>query len=373
MGYNAGDQIVDYLTHVDANGAAITGATFTVVKALKPDGTTFTPTIAEVGSGVYSVTFTTSADAPGTWYVSVVDTATSPDSYFEQAYDVDPYVSPASSGTASSGSTRTAIRQRIGDLTGDLVLCTATGNGSTTTFVDSKNLQRDSAILVGRHLYLSSGTSANLGHSARVSDNAKSTGTLTFAPALPSATATGDVGELWNTRETGWTVEQIHRFINYSIDDVAELGAMLATNDPADAFDYNSPVVDLPADWVYFCGVSWQDRLGIWKRVPPANYRVDRINRTVELRNHSRQLADGLSLRLMGATIPGALSSDSDVTNVNAEWLAYQTIAKLALQSSERQADPGQRERKAQFWQDLADQRRAINGIRPPGTYIRLA
>jgi hypothetical protein len=373
MGYNAGDTITDFLTHVDSDGAAITGATLTVVKALKPDGTSFVPTVAEIDSGVYQVSFTTTVDAPGTWYLALKDDATLPIAYFEQAYDVDPYASPAASATISSGATRTAIRQRIGDLIGDLVVCTATDDGSTTTFVDSKNLQRDPAILVGRHLYLSGGTTANLGHSARVSDNAKSSGTLTFSPALPSDTATGDAGELWNTREIGWTVEQIHRCINYSIDDVADLGAMLATNDPAATFTFSSPVVDLPTDWVYFCGVSWQDPSGVWKRIPPANYRVDRINRTLELRNQSRSLASGRSLRLVGATIPGPLAADSDVTNVNVEWLAYQTIAKLSLQSSERHTDPAVRERKAQFWQDLADQRRAINGIRPPGTYIRLA
>lgn len=371
MGYNVGDTIISRWDHVDSSGNAITGATFTVVKALKPNGSTFSPTITEIGGGVYQVSFTPATGEAGQWYLLVADTAQNPDRYYENEWDVDSRTT-IGAATVGDGASRTAIRRRIGRLFGDMLLLTATGNGTTTTFVDAINLARDDAIMVGRQLYFSGGTATNLGLTRRVTDNVKSTTTLTFTPAAAHTTATNDVAEIWNTREIGATLAEVHENINYAIADVADLATTAAAYEPG-AFDYDDPVVSLPDDWLFFGGVSWLDLTGVWHRIGPADYRIDKVNRTVELRNRPRSLANGMSLRLWGYTIPGDLDADTDVTSVNPEWLAYQAAAKLALAIAPRAIDPVQMERRAQYWQDLADQRRVLNSGRPSGVFIRLA
>lgn len=371
MGYQAGDSITDFITHLDDLGVGIDGASFTVVVARKPDGTSFTPTITGLGNGVYEVAFQTANGEDGQWYLLLTDSGQSPPRSYDGVYDVDPAASQSDPGVGGAGSSRTSIRRRIGRLWGDLLLCAATANGSTTTLVDTLNLYRNDNELKGRHVYFSGGTSGNLGQSARITGNTQSTSTITFT-AVPSATATGDEAEIWNTRNIGATVQEVHDQINFCLGSVADL-FVTAASSSLGTFDFDSPVLDLPADWRFFAGLDWQDTLGLWHPVKPADWRLDKANRTVELLNRPRSLASGQSVRARGYTVPALLTSDSDTTGVNAEWLAYQASANLALAIAPRSLDGGAAlERRAQYWQNLADQRRSLNGIRPSGTYIRL-
>ena len=66
--FRTGDTLVWIIGPVqDANGAAVTGATWSAVVATKPDGTTFAPTYTEIGNGVYKATFVSTAR--GNWFL----------------------------------------------------------------------------------------------------------------------------------------------------------------------------------------------------------------------------------------------------------------------------------------------------------------
>jgi hypothetical protein len=228
------------------------------------------------------------------------------------------------------------IRRRAGRLSGDMLLCTATSNGSTTTFTDALNLNHEQSILLNRHGYLSGGTAANLGRSVRVTANVKSTQTLTFTPALPSDTAISDEMELWNERDEGVTPAAANEVINDAIRDVTENTPLPVTSDEF-TFAASSPVIavdDLEVDavvdgtnWELITGVDWEDDSGIWRPIQSADIRVDRYARTVEILNRPRWNADGLSVRVRGANLATVLTSDSSTTAVNFQWLTHYAAA----------------------------------------------
>lgn len=371
MGFTAGETIVDFLTHRTDLDAPITGASFTVEVARKPDGSSFTPTISDLGSGVYQISFSTARGEEGQWYLLLTDSGQSPPRSYDAVYDIDAAPSQTDPGVAGVGSTRTSVRRRIGRLFGDLLLCTATADGDTTTFVDTLNLYRADNELKGRHLYFSGGTAGNLGRSARVTGNTQSSSTLAFT-AVPSATATGDVAELWNTRNLGLTVQEVHDQINFCISDVSDL-FVTAASESLGTFAYDTPVLSLPEAWRFFSGLDYQDTLGIWHPIEKGDWRLDKAARTVEIRNRPRWRANAMSVRARGYTVPALLDSDADTTGLNAEWLAYQAAANLAMSVSPRALDGGTNlQARAQFWQQQADSRRYLNGIRPSGVFVRL-
>lgn len=66
--FRTGDTLVWIIGPVlDDSGAAVTGASFSAVSALKPDGTSFAPTYTEIGSGVYKATFVSTVR--GLWFL----------------------------------------------------------------------------------------------------------------------------------------------------------------------------------------------------------------------------------------------------------------------------------------------------------------
>lgn len=372
MSYVAGETIRDFITHLTDLGVAITGASFDVTSARKADGSSFTPTITEIGNGVYQVSFTTAVGEEGQWYLLLTDNGQSPPRSYDGVYDVDAAPSTTDPGVAGSGSTRTSIRRRIGRLFGDLLLCTATSDGDVSFANDTLNLWRANDELKGRHVYFSGGTSANLGRSARITASTQSDGGILFTPSLPSAVATGDVFEIWNTRNLGLTVQEVHDQINFCISDVSDL-VVMAASESLGTFSYASPVMNLPSGWRFFSGLDYQDLLGIWHPIQKGDWRLDEAARTIEIRNRPRWKADALSVRARGYTVPALLDSDDDTTGLNAEWLAYQAAANLAMSVSPRALDGGVNlQARAQFWQQQADARRYLNAIRPSGVFIRL-
>lgn len=228
------------------------------------------------------------------------------------------------------GTTRKELRQRIGELTGDLDLLTATASGSTTTFVDSLNLAVESSELTGRQGFFSGGTAGNLYSTVRVTSNDKSTTTLTFTPAVGSSTAASDVLELYNRDGQGPTVEQIHRVINSSIEAVSR-AALTEVVDTEQTFASTSPDLDIPATWRRLIAVEYQDPNDDWCPIPEADLTVDRVGRTVRIDNQPRYVADTMPVRLRGYTKAGALTADTDSTTVDAEWLVYEASAQLLL------------------------------------------
>lgn len=373
MGHiTAGQPIVDYLTHTGWDGNAIAGATFTVVAARKPDGTAFSPTITDLGNGLYKVEIATARTESGAWYLLLSDTSLTPDKYYDSLWDVDPPSSESSAGV-SGGVTRATLRRGIGRLMGDVIVATCTAGGTTTTAIDTVNLNYENAGLVGRMVYVHAATNtANEGLIRRITGSTKATGTITFTPALPAATASGDVLELYSSRAVGPGPLEIHEAINRAIQAARDnhVSPVLATEV---TLNYANPVVTIPSTWTFFGGAEWKDFEDIWRPVPKADLRIDPVGRTVQFMNRARWLADQRGVRLRGYLPPAALDSDDDGTSVDAEWLMNQAAADLWMASSERHStDPQSAERKAQYFQGKADGLRAKTRVRPTGMFVRL-
>lgn len=374
--YVAGETLVDYVTHTDANGAVVTGATFTVVSARKPDGSAFAPTIQEIGSGVYRIEFATGRTEHGEWYLLLADQSLDPVRYYDASWDVDPsWVDPTASGVTAA-STRAQLRRSVGRLIGDLIVCTATetpvGN-PTNTFIDALNLAVENNSLVGRRIwYAQAYHGANRGLSRRVYENRKTDTWLRIAPDLPASTVAGDQIELWNERDLGPTPEEVNEHVNAAIASVTDAATLEAVG-PATAFDHQAPVMALDSAWSFFSGADWQDDRGIWHRVPPADLRVDVPNRTVELRNRSARVASGRSVRLRGQASALPLTDDAQSTPVDAEYVTYQAAANLLIAMAHRAHDPASVERRSQYFQTLSDSRRPKARSRSGGRMIKLS
>lgn len=258
-----------------------------------------------------------------------------------------------------AGQTRGWIRREIGH-TLDIVLpCTATASGSnsTTVLVDALNLAVENNSLAGWFGWVASGTSANLYSTVRVTANSKSATSITFTPALPSAVATNDVIEFYDTANVGITPDAIHRAINRVIASVNRTGLTeaLAT---ATTFDGDSPYLTVGATHRRVLAVEWQDDDDDWHEVPPADLVPDRVNRTIRIDNHSRWLADGNSARLRVLTQAASLTSDTGTTPIDEEFLVNEVASQLILAHAERFRDPAAARATAQYLRQMADSRR---------------
>ena len=107
--------------------------------------------------------------------------------------------------------TREQIRRSIAANLDQPPSSSATGNGSTTTLLDTNYIGGDDEFN-GGWLVFTSGS--NDGLIRRVTDYVSSTGTFTFKPAATASTATNDTYEYWRAE---FPPDRIHEFINQSI------------------------------------------------------------------------------------------------------------------------------------------------------------
>jgi hypothetical protein len=264
------------------------------------------------------------------------------------------------------------LRRYVGDKTGDVLVLEATHASSTTdTFRDVVRLSSrgDRAPSVTtRILYISDGTSANIGHEAAVSDFASTSKTLTFTPVAPSAPQVGDEAELWSVTERIGSISALHRMINYAIAQVAGIGGV-ETADTPQTFDARTRTLTIPASWSggVFGGARYTDRLGVVYEIPPNQLRVR--GRTLEILGHAANYAHRLSVTLYGYPPLSALSTDTDTTTADPAWIVESVSGALTLARSWQSNDPAAAERRANYWsaqsalyrRNVATSRRGLN------------
>jgi hypothetical protein len=276
--------------------------------------------------------------------------------------------------------TRQALRQEIGRLTGDMLKLTATANGTTSTLIDKLRGYRGDGKLAGRIGWVAAGTAANLYSMIRVTGNVRSTFTVSFTDTLlTSATATGDVIELWNTDGMGFYPDDVNSEINAAIAAVGSLTTAPDEDDSVTAFDVDDPVIDIPADWEFFGGVRWLDTTqtedGVWVEIEatPYNMDIDPRNREVRLKGTIAQRVDTHTTRLYGDVVSSALSLDTSETSVDAEWLTHYVAYRLLLPMMRRttKGDDDIATRMA-FCKQTADGARGKARNRPQGLGLRL-
>ncbi len=216
---------------------------------------------------------------------------------------------------------------------------TATANGTTTTMIDKLRGARGNDQMEGRIGWVTSGTSANLYQMVRCTGSTRSTFTATFADtALPSATATGDVIEWWNTRGQGFFPDDVNSEINSAIATVSTKVTEVAT-DESQTFDAQDPYLDIPETWSFFGGIWYQvlndpndsSQGSVWYEIPCTENHVDidQYNRTVSIKGQAAYQADTNTIRLIGDIPAAALSVDTQSTNVDAEWLTNYVAYRL--------------------------------------------
>lgn len=270
--------------------------------------------------------------------------------------------------------TRQELRQAIGRLTGDMLKCTATAVGTTTTFLDTLNLYRGDGSLEGRIGWFASGTAGNLYSTVRVTGNVRSTFTATFTPAVAAITAVGDVLELWNERGQGYLPADVNSAINDAIALVAEQNTTPADTEIA-AFDADDPYLTIPATWEFFGGARYQDGDSLWHDIPitPFNADVDIQNRQLRLKGEVAQAADTRTVRLFGDIAATALTIDTASTGVNAYWLTHHAAYLLMVGAMRRQTNTNSElSTLMAFCKQEADKSAGRARNRPQGAALRL-
>jgi hypothetical protein len=334
VAYYVGETITFTISHI-FNSTPVTGATFTVSAALDPLGSSFSPTIDEIGGGVYQGTFT--PDSAGQWYLLLVDTALTPDVYYEQEWDVDAVGSGAST-VATSGVSLARLRRDVGDQIGDVLVCEATSaSGSTSQFIDVVNLIHGTNTLAGRQCVLTTGLTANTGTVRLITGNTPSTGSIEVRPEFFSPPSSGNILEIYSTDAGGPGIREIDRAINRAIRDAgpANLVEVVAT---AVEFDAEAPTFTIPDEWYGFIGVEYEHRSAndTWPEVPWRE--LDRIGRTVVIGRGGMDYfwLDGQDVRLRGYVLPGELSLDTDETAIDPAWLINQASYHALLRSAKK-------------------------------------
>jgi hypothetical protein len=266
-------------------------------------------------------------------------------------------------------STLRELRRLIGDVTGDVLVCTVTGAGTVSTFADTAHLtdRGDRApSIVNRIVYLSDdGDVLNAGHVAAVTDFTSSTRTITFSPDAPASLATDDVVELWSVAERIGSIGAIHRLINYAIAQVEDIAGLEEYADAA-TFDARTGLLTIPDTWAEVGGVEYTDSTGYARELPSRWLRVRPAGRQLELFGRGAVLANRRSARLFGYPRCLPLEYEDDTTDVDQAWIVNAVAQSLTLAPSWRASDPAAAERRANFWatQSMLYKREVASGRR---------
>lgn len=370
----AGNPLVSFLNHLGPGGVPITGETFTVVHALAPDGTSFPVEVAEIGEGTYRIRAETTREwATGTYYVLVQ--ASSGDRY-DETFDVRRTETPTvvQQAILGRGSSRAEIRRAVAAELGDLVLVTATADGTESSIIDTVNLARESRHFDGMQVLCTGGDGSNVGRVATVSASSGEYRSITVVPPFPAKVLAGDTFELVNRRGMGWTIDQYHRAINVAIQRAGEEHAVVPySEEVVERIDWREPALVIPEAFAYFSGVTVTDGTGRTRKLPPKDVRVDRFARTVAIGGASRRRFFGYTAaRIEGYVRPAPLTEDTHRTTVQLEWLIVEVKAELESHDLSTGVSQGSRDRLYNLDRGGADARRiGIIGTRAPNT-IRL-
>ena len=261
------------------------------------------------------------------------------------------------------------LRGRTARLLDDYVGITATGNGTTTTFVDTFNVNTGTESFDGCEIRFTSG--ANDGLTSRITTTTASTGTLTFTPSRTS-TATSDTAELFNRRNRGFRVQDYHNAINDAIEQYQGIAMTPVVETIATAFDVDSPTVAIPSTTLEVYLVEYLDDDSVYQEIPRATPRggngwtAEPANAVLRIEGPSADAADGQTIRLHGFKRQTALSVDTSVTAFDSTVLVYTAATQLCLSGISR--DPKYAQMAVILERRLAEARNRIRMVRPPGT-----
>lgn len=265
--------------------------------------------------------------------------------------------------------TRKQLRQRIATILDDITEVTATANGTTTTIIDTFNVNTGAESYDGCEILFTSGS--NDGKVSRVTGTAPTTGTLTFAPARTS-TAADDTAELYNRRGRGFRVQDYHRAINQAIEEYQGIALLPTIETIGTAFDADTGTIAVPASLLEVYRVEYQDRDQLWNEIRRARpnggfgWTAEPEDAVIRIEGDPAWEADGYTVRLHGYERHAALSTDASVITMDSTVIVYTAAAQLCL------AGVGRDPRFASLAITLEQKKMAatsrVRNVRDPGT-----
>ncbi len=188
--------------------------------------------------------------------------------------------------------TREEIRRSIAANLDQAPASSASGNGSTTTLLDTSYIGGDDEFN-GGWLVFTSGT--NDGLIRRVTDYVSSTGTFTFKPAVTASTATNDTYEYWRAE---YPPDRIHEFINQSITQRTPRGLVI-NEDISNHGHIKDSRYDIPSAMVavtqvdyrhHFSGEQIQDANLVWTEQVDSDVTMTKDTQDFKANNASSRL-----------------------------------------------------------------------------------
>lgn len=257
---------------------------------------------------------------------------------------------------------------------------TATG-GSTTTVVDSTNLQATDGYWAETLVLMTSGT--NSGSQRKVQTFTSSTSTLTLYSAFAGAVASGATYELYRRFSPVDIKTALNRAINIAAPDFRERSVAVATA-VSNTLQYSLPTGPdfmgmglVAVEYQYF--VDSTQTTWPFTKVSPDDYEVredfNGTNNVNTLQLKFNPTTNRL-IRLVYQGRLGNVSSDSDVIRLDLpelEWLYTQAVAELWRIESSKTVDANRRAAVEEMarWESSADRLRRQLGTEPPPRPLR--
>ena len=258
---------------------------------------------------------------------------------------------------------------RLASLFDDITDLTATGNGTTTTFVDTFNVNTGTESFDGCEILFTLGS--NLGLVSRITTTTASTGTLTFTPARTS-TATSDTALLLNRRNKGFRYQDYKRAINNAIEEFQGEALVPTIESIAAAFSADTQTIAMPATTLEVYKVEFLDPDNIYQEIRKATTRggygwtAEPEGSVIRVEGPPAWEADTYAVRVHGYKRQSALSGTTDVVAYDSTALVYTAAAQLCLAAVSKDQRYGNM---ALTFQRLAEQNKnRVRIARQPGT-----
>ncbi len=234
---------------------------------------------------------------------------------------------------ALTDQTLAQLRGRVADRFGDRVVLDATANGTTTTFVDTANVNSGAESYDGRQILFTSGSNAaKVGRITATNTN----GTLTFTPAQVS-TATGDDAELYNKHGRGFLVAELHRAINGAIEELHGIALVPVIESIAAVYDSDTQTVAMPATTREVCKIEYENSDDQWTEIKrsvrrgTAGWTAEASAGVVRIEGNPARFADTYAVRLHGFKEQAALSVDADVCSYDGHAVVAIAAYRLCM------------------------------------------
>jgi hypothetical protein len=259
-------------------------------------------------------------------------------------------------------------------------IVTASVDGTTTSLTDINTLWLPRNEYKGQTIYFTGGTVDNLGQSRKIVSSNPTTSQVQWSLPLPVMNFSGDEAELWCKLGYGWEPTAINRMIEMAHREAQEYLPVAYTSEPI-PWDSDNPVITLVAAIQEVNAIEYQTSDdGDWGEVLPAPRRsssgwwLDNSSRTVRIDGAARgYMSGGGNVRLHARVRESPLTTDSDITLVNAEYLVAR-VCEMAYGSKViSHPDPGLVRDRMLYFQRDAQVKRTMASPRRGTTSKRVA